>query len=285
MKYPIYIPSRGRAKTATTPRILRENGVRFNLVVEPRDFEEYRAEFPEETIRLLVLPANDRNLAFARTFIKRSSQENGEPYHWQLDDNIKGFYLRPEGKNLRSTPFEVLDPIEVMVDKYKNVALAGPLYTTWAWTKRRKVEVNKLNASAFLVNNGGRNPIEGDPELFNLEWRPDTIEDVDYSVRVLRLNYVTLLFNRLLIHKPGTSTMKGGCTEIYYANGGMEARYKRLAEDWAEYGITAVVKSWGKWGMGSSSRLWKSFRTLPTPVHPEVDPLTGQLYLFEGEKK
>lgn len=55
-QFPIFIPSRGRAKTGKTAHVLRANGLPFTLVVEPQEVEEYVAEYGRESVA--VLPAS-----------------------------------------------------------------------------------------------------------------------------------------------------------------------------------------------------------------------------------
>lgn len=44
-RFPVYVPSKGRADCATTPALLDQAGVRYRLVVEPQEAEAYRAAF------------------------------------------------------------------------------------------------------------------------------------------------------------------------------------------------------------------------------------------------
>ena len=53
-KYPVYIVSKGRAKTGTTRKSLDRMGVPYQIAVEPQDFDDYAAEVGES--KLLVLP-------------------------------------------------------------------------------------------------------------------------------------------------------------------------------------------------------------------------------------
>ena len=86
-RYPVYIPSKGRAETALTPRFLIADSVPFKLVVEPQEQTAYASKWGAE--RLLVLPENDRGLVFVRNWIKQHSIDSGVERHWQLDDNIR----------------------------------------------------------------------------------------------------------------------------------------------------------------------------------------------------
>ena len=68
-RYPIYIPSKGRADVGTTAQVLADGGVPFHLVVEPPEADAYTARFGREHV--IVLPFHDLGLGSipARNFI------------------------------------------------------------------------------------------------------------------------------------------------------------------------------------------------------------------------
>jgi hypothetical protein len=46
-KYPLYVPSKGRADCCYTAEFLIRDQVPFRLVVEPSEEKAYRAQFPD----------------------------------------------------------------------------------------------------------------------------------------------------------------------------------------------------------------------------------------------
>src|SRR5690348_8280791 len=84
-RYPVYIPSKGRAalKMSTANCLIRD-GVPFWLVVEPQELEEYAAHYPRE--RLIVTPFSNLGAPTTRNWIKDLSVSRGEVRHWQIDD-------------------------------------------------------------------------------------------------------------------------------------------------------------------------------------------------------
>jgi hypothetical protein len=64
IQYPIYIPSKGRAEIATTPRLLKDNNVPFVLMVEPQDKDKYLQHFTQDQI--CVMGENDKGITYAR---------------------------------------------------------------------------------------------------------------------------------------------------------------------------------------------------------------------------
>ena len=43
-RYPIYIPSKGRAGESPTVKMFNKHGVDFHVVVEPQDFDDYASK-------------------------------------------------------------------------------------------------------------------------------------------------------------------------------------------------------------------------------------------------
>jgi len=100
---PIYVPSKGRATTSKTiPQLPEEE--EWSVVLEPQDVERYA--LPEK--RVIVLPENDRGLAYARQFILAHARSKKLGWFWMLDDDISGFYRVVHGRNQRISLFEAL---------------------------------------------------------------------------------------------------------------------------------------------------------------------------------
>jgi hypothetical protein len=95
-KYPVYIPSKGRSDHCLVARELIKDKVPFRLVVEPQEKDIYAARFGDE--KILVLPENDQGLVYARNWIKKHATAESCARHWQLDDNLYGFYRTTHNK-------------------------------------------------------------------------------------------------------------------------------------------------------------------------------------------
>jgi hypothetical protein len=216
----IYIPSKGRGSNCLTANLLSREHLPFKIVVEPIDFDAYRAIYDETTI--LKLPKDNMGIAYARNWIKQYSKENGESFHWQIDDDIKKFMIRNNGKNVISTAEHCLGLIEREVSKYSNVGAAAPIYSTFAFSKTTDHSYNGQVCSCVYLNNET-----------SAEWRDETIDDTDYSMQMLADNHwVTILFNRLLIDTVPTLAQSGGLTDIHYRRNIFAQRQNRLCELW-----------------------------------------------------
>lgn len=245
MKYPIYIPSKGRFEKNPTATMLMFEGIKFYLVVEPQDAKEYQYRFQD----VLVMPENNRGISYVRNFAKNHSIKNGHTHHWQIDDNIKSLMIRENGKNVRSRALGILEKVEFAMSKFSNIGGCGLKHHIFAFGATNPVDINKQIYSCILVNN-----------KVPCFWEEDIVEDTDFSLQILNAGYCTLLFNRLLIEKMTTGSMKGGNTEISYAADGRAVRSLGLQSKYPGY--FKVTTQHGRIKI-SPSRIWNTFKQRP----------------------
>ncbi len=133
--YPIYVPTKGRADSRLTIRALTRRNIPFRVVVEPQEVDTYLTPFPRkhgnlDPSQLLVLPWSNRpdGLVAARNWIRAHAEAEGHAWHWQLDDNIRGFYRLHQNIEWRTTDGAPFYAIEQWASRYENVAIAGMQY-------------------------------------------------------------------------------------------------------------------------------------------------------------
>jgi hypothetical protein len=242
-KYPIYIPSKNRASILTTVTLLNEANLDYHIVVEPQDFNKYKDEYTS----VVVLPENSMGLGYARNFIKKHSEENGDTYHWQLDDDIKKIKRRVNGKNVLIDIKTAINEIEQYVDEFSNVAIAGLNDAVYAWTKKEPLAYNKQVSTFCLFKNHT-----------GISWDDNVIEDTDYSLQTLISNYVTVLFNWLCYEKHPNMKLKGGLQseDIIPYNSLKVALSKKYPD------IFKVKIKDGKISI-APSRIWSKFKQRP----------------------
>lgn len=237
-RYPVYIPSKGRAEYATTPRLLDQAGVDYRLVVESTEADAYRERFGAE--RVLVLPFHDLGQGSipARNWIWEHAADAGHEWHWIIDDNIGGFFRHHHNRRLSvkesSAPLRM---VEDFADRYDNLAFAG-LHGSWLMSddKRVPLTLNTRVYSTTLINTA-----------LPYRWRGRYNEDTDICLRALKDGWATARFNNMLYHKAGVTTgdgksgMPGGNTDTVYAGGD----YRRaFAESLAEQHPDCVEVTW-----------------------------------------
>lgn len=243
-QFEIYIPSKARSEYSLTARALNKSNLKFKIVIEPQDESSYLKIF--EKNRLLIMDKNNQGIAYVRSWIKRHSQSKGEQAHWQLDDNISNFRIRTSNKNSKVDAIDVISPIEEFYLRYTNIGICGACHTAFAFSKNCDIAINQQCYSAVLINNQNQ-----------IYWRPNLIEDTDYSLQLLYANWRTVLFNRLLIEKPTTMAIPGGNTDSEYSGNGRWKRTIGLINAWPKIKFKTNIKS-GQIKV-AGNQIWQTF--------------------------
>ncbi len=236
--YPVYIISKGRWESRMTARALDRMGVKFLMVVEPGERDQYAAVI--DPARLLVLPEDTggmKGATVARNFVYDHAAASGARWHWCLDDNISWFLRLNRNSKAPVFTGATFRAVEAFVDRYENIAQAGMTYDTFG-PRRTKMPPFTLNTrvySCMLLRNDLPHRFRG---RFN--------DDTDFSLRVLKDGFATVLFNAFQAKKTQTMTMKGGLADTLYKiedarRVGSEA-LRELHPD-----VTQVVFKWGRW--------------------------------------
>jgi hypothetical protein len=220
-RYPIYIPSKGRFMLKGTPHCLTRDKVPFFLVVEAPEAEAYANAFPAAT--LLVLPFENKGLYYARNWIKAHSVAQGDVRHWQLDDNMRCFYHRYQGRRVPCQAGLALRICEDFTDRYTNVAISG------------------LNYSSFCRSFNTCPPYWHNVHVYSctlslnatpLYWRLAYNDDTDYCLQALTQGWCTILLNAFLVEKRHTMKTKGGNTHDLYQDDGRLVMARSLERLW-----------------------------------------------------
>lgn len=245
-RYPIYIPSKGRADHCLTARFFVKDSVPFYLVIEKQEYDLYAAEFGEAC--LLVLPfSNQGSVIPARNWIKEHAIDAGYERHWQFDDNIRGIVRLFRGNRISCSANVALGVVEDFTDRYDNIAISGFCYRFFAATKRPALQLNCRVYSASLIFNSISN-----------KWRGKYNEDVDLCLQVLSDGWCTVLINAFLINKIASMQMKGGNTDELYQGDGRLKMAKSLESRWPH-----LVQTKTRWGRPQHVVNWNHFRDKP----------------------
>lgn len=248
LEWPIFIPSRGRAGSSQAAKMFGEHDVPFTMVVEPQEAATYRDVYPE----VVVLPESDRGIAYARNYILDHAAEQGLRYCWQFDDNVQALMRRTEVRR-RIHPRSALAAVEALVGPYDNIGAACFLSHAFDFTHQDKppVIVNGMVYCAELLRTDT-----------GIRFKPDSHEDVDFSLQTLDAGWVTLVTNRLVHSKPTSGTQKGGNTDSEYREDGRLRRFERLMEDWPD---TFNLQQWpdGRYRCIPKPGTWKQFAQQP----------------------
>lgn len=207
MKYPVYIISKGRASSCITARELKKCGVKFRVVVEPHQMDDYAKHIDPSL--LLALPFQDLGEGSipARNWVWEHSISEGHERHWILDDNIEAFNRLNHNDKHEVRCDATFCACEDFTDRYANVGLSGMNYYSFC-KSTDKVPPYYLNTriySCILVRND-----------LPFRWRGKYNEDTDLSLRVMKSGECTILFNAFLCGKVTSMRMKGGNTNDLY---------------------------------------------------------------------
>lgn len=233
-RFPLYIPTKGRADSRLTSLALTEQGVRHYLVVEPQEVEAYERAAHGSLATVLPLDmsykvryelCDDLGLTKstgpgpARNFVWDHSIANGHAWHWVMDDNITDF------KRLHARAYHrVLSPafwraMEDFVLRYSNVSMAGPNYEMFAPARNKNPPfiTNTRIYSCNLIRND-----------VPFRWRGRYNEDTILSLDMLKSGWCTVQFNAFLQRKIRTQVLGGGNTAEFYAKEGTAPKSEML---------------------------------------------------------
>lgn len=238
-RYPVYVPTKGRAAAPLTIRALQAIGVPFSAVVEPQEAERYAPLVGERN--LLVLPHRDQGLVVTRNWIWDHARDSGAARFWTFDDNIRCFYRLQENVRHRLTSGTFLRVIEDFVERYENVPIAGMAYHFFVKPKFPwpPFITNTRVYSNMLIETNACDP-HGRPYRNEGFYNDDT----DLCLRVLKDGYCTIEVNVFQIAKVRTMTLGGGMTPYYVGDG----RYK-MAHELAQKhpDVVRIIRRFGRW--------------------------------------
>lgn len=215
-RYPVCIPSKGRAAHQKTGKALDKMGVDYRFFVEETEAEQYIAALGAE--KVVVMPFHDLGQGSipARNFIWEWAKERGFRRHWVVDDNITSFTRAHFNRRLRVFGGGFFRAMEDFVDRYENIPMAGP------------------HGQGFVEDShGGEGPILWNSRVYSCilldtqqeeRWRGRYNEDTDLSLRFLKKGLPTLLFRTFCMAKASTAGSKGrptpgGNTDNVYNTG------------------------------------------------------------------
>ncbi len=253
-KYTIYIPSKGRSHVNITPALLKQYNLRYKLVVEPQDYEEYCNVHSENNV--VRLDRNDMGVAYVRNYIKQYSRSIGEECHWQLDDDIDRFLLRKRGadKNTPTSPLLCISIVEYCMDMFSNVAVSGICANPFAFSKKHAVQINRLAYQCMLVSNST------EIEIANLKAGVDW----DYTLRSLEAGYCTLAFHHIMQQSAPTMKLSGGNTNIAYVGDKRKLSYEAFIKLWPNrFSLLEVPTSTKRWRLKHVRKFFNDYKQIP----------------------
>lgn len=247
-RFPLYIPSKGRADTRLTVKALDRMGVPYHVVVEEQEYEQYAMVIAPS--RLLILdPAYQRDYDTcdalgdakskgsgpARNFIWDHAAATGAEWHWIMDDNIHAFYRLNRNTKIQVRDGSFFRVQEDFTTRYQNVSMSGPHYEHFVLRRDKK--------PPFITNTRiySCNLIRTDAPF---RWRGRFNEDTILSLDMLKAGWCTVLFCAYLQNKVATQRLKGGNTDALYQHGTLEKSQMMTA---THPDVCRVVWKFNRW--------------------------------------
>jgi len=255
-KFPIYIPSKGRAKFCKTANEFLKETDDFKIVVEPQDYDSYLEVYNEKN--LMVLDKDNQGIGYSREFIKMDAENNGDEYYWTFDDDLhflkrEVVEIKDDGtekeKNIRKNPMSVVDEVENYVQLYKNIGQVGLTHQAYAFAKKKDLDYNRQCCTAVLHKT-----------KVNAIHRLKLKEDTDFSLQILREDLCTINFNKLLYDNPAFGKNEGGLSDEYRNN--VTERQKEFISLNPEFEIKKVEGKAYATAI-KPSRIWQTFKNTP----------------------
>lgn len=228
MKYPIFIPSKGRfgSKDFTTAPLLECSGIPYTIFCEPLEKRNY--EMGCRLGKIETLEKSNQGIGFARSSILGYARRKRIPYFWILDDDIKCFYHRESGKMRKCNPLVCLSLAEEQ------------------FLKQRDFGVGCLGISSFVfrdlrpMKDGGQMIIAVFAKTDSVSYDEGmrAFEDIDCAISVMLGNKRAIMSNEHCIQtaNPGGMNAKtfGGCSMDYASGKHFEAA-KMLEDKYPSY--------------------------------------------------
>ena len=256
-RYPVYVISKGRWESRLTAKALDQNGVPYHIVVEPQEYDDYAAVIDPE--KILVLPFSNLGQGSipARNWVWEHSIRQGAEWHWILDDNIRSFGYKINGRRRYVRTGTTFYVIEDFANRYENVAIAGMQYKMFVMEQNRQppLYLNTRIYSCILLRND-----------LPYRWRGRYNEDTDLSIRALKDGWCTALFNAFWCDKQRTMTMKGGNTSSLYLLNNEDGRLLMARSLQLQHpDVVRVIRRWGRWQHLVNYAPFKGNRLRPKP--------------------
>ena len=235
-KYPVYIVSKGRWENPMTANFFIKDNVKFKIVVEPQEYDNYCKALGKENVLKLPFSNLGQGSMPARNWIWKHAIDKGAERHWIFDDNIRSIRRVYKGRKILCNTNIAIKTIEDFTDRYINIAISALnyRYNVVAGISDKKPFYTNVHAySAMLIKNN-----------MPYRWRLKYNEDVDLCLQVLHNKLCTILINAFIIDKTSTTAkMKGGNQTELYKNNAYEKKVlkaRSLEEVWSQYSETKI---------------------------------------------
>jgi hypothetical protein len=133
----IFIPSKGRAKTAKTPKHFEKSAI--TMVVEPQDYASYVEAGYDKIVQL---PKSNQGISYVRNFILDLALKINIRRYWMLDDDITNFIdYTSNKKGDKISGEEAIKRAELIFQSVPNLGQAAMEYSQYAWAHKKPLHI------------------------------------------------------------------------------------------------------------------------------------------------
>jgi len=221
--FPIFVPSKGRAKISKLLPLLAEQGIKANVVVEPAEEKAYRLAQPDH--KLVVLAGNGRGLPFSRSSVMALGRAQGLEWLWMIDDDVSGFFRARDGKNAPTSAREALLEAQALITE--DVGQVALEYQQFSWAAKKPAKRNGYCdvVVANRVSLGQSHGVAYDPSL-------ELKGDRDYTVQVIASGYDAVRACQVGFAAPKNGSNDGGLAPVYATSGRERAMVDAFSRKW-----------------------------------------------------
>lgn len=198
--------------------MFKEDGVKYKILIEPQELEDYKKYHDEETLVVLPFSNLGKGSYPARNYAMKLAKDMKKEFHWVFDDNIRGACKFSKGKKIPCSSALAIDRAEKLNDMYSNVAILAFNYRYFVATELNKAFFVNVHAySCMLIKTEAK-----------IKWRLKYNEDVDLCLQALTKGYCTILLNAYCMNKISTSAkLRGGNQDELYQNNDKQKKIEK----------------------------------------------------------
>lgn len=245
--YPVYVPSRYRSSTATTPVLLSINDIPHNILVNPSEKTDYAKTYTKSTL----IPSDKQiSISSARhAIVDICKKKHPGMWCWMFDDDVTKVGTIKSKKfteiNIKTWMTEIQTIIEKIKPEQYDICQIGFQFTSFN-VSDKLIELNtNINCIQLIyIPLIAKHKIQYNTKL-------KALEDTDFCINLLNKGLHNLKMNRFYFYTgpSGLRNKNGGLANLYSSSGKEKAiqEFKKLYPDLITVDSTILTNYRIKW--------------------------------------
>jgi hypothetical protein len=228
--FPIYIPSRYRSHTATTPKLLDEHNIKYILVVHPSEYLDYKKNYKGHVISTY----QQKSISSVRQYILDVCYDKKYNWIWMIDDDVTKL------KFYNNSQFETANILEWITSIENYINHSQPHFHCISQIGFQSTTFNIRGNSIEYNTNIGAIQLLYIPHFkkLNINYSIDMValEDTDLIMKLLLSGHFNMkLKNYVFYTQPSGNKNKAGGLASVYANNGKTLGITQFKKKYADY--------------------------------------------------